>query len=227
MNVTEFSNEFDVLLNSNAIIKPFGSTQGILELDEYEKSVLLTEAQGQIVREIYTGASGESFEMTEGMRRSLDSLVNTDELYSTGGTSEVAIADIFTLPENIWFITYEQVKLKEGVYCKNNTAMDVIPIRQDEWAKTRNNPFRGPSKRKAVRLDRGNNKVEIICKYPIASYIIRYLRKPSPIILVDLEDLTIDGLNTKSECELNPVLHRVILERAVQLALLRNRQASK
>ena len=50
--------------------------------------------------------------------------------------------------------------------------------------------------------------------------MLKYLAKPSPIILEDLPDgLKIEGENKKSECKLNSILHRIILERAVILAL--------
>lgn len=51
------------------------------------------------------------------------------------------------------------------------------------------------------------------------SYKMRYIRKPKPIILVDLEDgLSIDGYTKKTECEIDSELHREILQRAVELA---------
>ena len=60
---------------------------------------------------------------------------------------------------------------------------------------------------------------ELISKYNITEYLIRYLVKPTPIILIDLEDgLTINGLDTITECNLNPVIHRTLLNLAVKLA---------
>lgn len=51
------------------------------------------------------------------------------------------------------------------------------------------------------------------------SYTIRYLKRPSPIILTDLEEgLSIQGISHKSRCELDESLHPVILKRAVELA---------
>jgi len=54
----------------------------------------------------------------------------------------------------------------------------------------------------------------------IGSYIIRYVRRPRPIILENLgsEGLTIDGVSTETTCELDPILHQEILQRAVELA---------
>ena len=79
MTNEEFSNEFDTLLNSYSTIEAFGKIPSTIELDEYEKSVFLTNAQEELVISIYDGKnlSGESFENTEEARRSLSSLVKT------------------------------------------------------------------------------------------------------------------------------------------------------
>lgn len=98
--------------------------------------------------------------------------------------------------------------------------MEVVPTAQDDLYKTSRNPFRGPNKRRVLRLDVEGKVVELISKFDIDKYQIRYLAKPEPIILIDLpEDLSINGLTKKTECILNPAIHRVILETAVNLAL--------
>ena len=84
----------------------------------------------------------------------------------------------------------------------------------------KNNPFRRPTKYKVIRLDPGDNLVELVSKYKIGTYLLRYLSRPNPIILEDLpNELTVNGENKERECELNPILHDTILTRAVQLAL--------
>ena len=227
MTIEEFSNEFDVLLNSYAANNPFGIGQGLTQLDEYEKSVLLTEAQESIVRDLYNGKlTGEGFESTEEQRRNLDSLVNTLELTSKD-ISKPKMSDnseFFQLPSDVWFITYESVFLSdESLGCKNNTRADVIPVRQDEYNSIKNNPFRGPSDKRVLRIDTGSSVIELISKYTIQSYFIKYLSKPKPIILQDItdENLSINGETNRMGCELNTVLHRTILERAVALAIKR------
>ena len=227
MTIEEFSNEFDVLLNSYAANNPFGIGQGLTQLDEYEKSVLLTEAQESIVRDLYNGKlTGDGFESTEEQRRNLDSLVNTLELTSKD-ISKPKMSDnskFFQLPPDVWFITYESVLLSdESLGCKNNTRVDVIPIRQDEYHSIKNNPFRGPSDKRVLRIDTGSSVIELISKYTIQSYFIKYLSKPKPIILQDItdENLSINGETERMECKLNTVLHRTILERAVALAIKR------
>ena len=227
MTIEEFSNEFDVLLNSYAANNPFGIGQGLTQLDEYEKSILLTEAQESIVRDLYNGKlTGDGFESTEEQRRNLDSLVNTLELTSKD-ISKPKMSDnseFFQLPSDVWFITYESVLLSdESLGCKNNTRADVIPIRQDEYNIIKNNPFRGPSDKRVIRIDTGSSVIELISKYTIQSYFIKYLSKPKPIILQDItdENLSINGETKRMGCELNTVLHRTILERAVALAIKR------
>lgn len=227
MTTEEFSNEFDVLFNSYITAKSFGVGQSLTELDEYEKSVLLTEAQEDIVKSLYNGKlTGEGFESTEEQRRSLDSLIKSAELTAVN-TPILGILNnskFFKLPSDIWFITYESALLTDdSLKCKNNTRVSVIPVRQDEYNILKDNPFRGPSDKRVLRMDIGTSVVELISKYNIQSYFIKYLSKPKPIILEDItnDNLSINGETQKMGCELNSVLHRTILERAVALAIKR------
>lgn len=231
MTNEEFSNEFDNLVNSNSIIKPFGVDSTPLEFDEYEKSTFLTKAQESVVISLYNGnLTGDSFEKTEELRRYLSNLVKT---YST--TNEVSgegltrNSHFFSIPEDTWFITYEAATSEDDkLGCAKGSIMEVVPVTQDELYKTKGNPFRMPNKRRMLRLDVGGNTVELISEYSIAEYQIRYLSKPEPIILVDLpESLSIDGLTKATECKLNPATHRVILETAVSLALKSRASAGK
>ena len=98
--------------------------------------------------------------------------------------------------------------------------MKVYPVRQDEYQVIRDNPFRGANDRRALRLDLSEGNVEIICKYLVSVYYIRYIKKVSPIILIDLSDgLSIEGQSKAKDCILHEALHQKILDRAVQLAL--------
>lgn len=127
----------------------------------------------------------------------------------------------FTIPEDVMFITYEYGK---HLYVKNNIPYTkeflVYVTSQDELDKVYKNPFRGPSDTRVLRLDYDSSTIELISNNNIYSYNIKYIRKPNPIILADLEeDLSINGQYKESECELDSSLHRIILERAVSLAL--------
>lgn len=54
----------------------------------------------------------------------------------------------------------------------------------------------------------------------LTKYVVRYIKRPNPIILTDLtaENLSIDNQTAVSECELDPIIHQDILQRAVELA---------
>lgn len=63
--------------------------------------------------------------------------------------------------------------------------------------------------------------IELIGNNPLkGTYTLRYVKKPSPIILTDLSeiDVSIDGRQSITECELPSNMHREILQRAVELA---------
>ena len=228
MTTQEFSDSFDTLVNSYATQFFSGEQASVRDvvLDEYEKSVFLTQAQEEIVINLYNGKNpyGDSFESTEEMRRYLDVLVKTKVYTEEDRTESIGIDSksvFYKLPEDLAFITMEQVTYEdEELKCYNGTSVVVYPTTQDEFSKIKNNPFRGPTKYKALRIDAGDNIVEIISKYNIGEYLIKYLSRPHPIILEDLPShLTINKESNRRECELNPILHNSILKRGVQLAL--------
>lgn len=230
MTNEEFSNEFDTLINSFSETLPFGKASSPLKFDEYEKSIFLTKAQESVVISLYNGKLlGDSFEKTEELRRYLSNLVktfSTEEKIKGEGLTEKSV--FFNIPEDTWFITYESVISDDNkLGCAKGSVLEVVPVTQDELYKTYRNPFRTTNKRRVLRLDTESYKVELISQYDISRYQIRYITKPDPIILIDLPDgLSINGdINNpekgtkKTECKLNPALHRMILDMAVQLAI--------
>ena len=65
-----------------------------------------------------------------------------------------------------------------------------------------------------------NNEAELVIgpRDTLSKYNVRYIKRPQAIILDDLDGVTLDGKSTKQECELDPILHQEILQRAVELA---------
>lgn len=228
MITQEFSDAFDTLVSSYRRFKDFDNKEILdsIEFNEYEKSYFLTKAQDELVIALYNGrnVSGESFESTEELRRYLSNLVKEARLQPITNTSGLVIgigsnSKFFTLPQDLWYITYEAVDI-DGARCSALSPMDVYPVTQDDYNKTKRNPFRGANDRRALRLDLSDGVIEIVCKYIVKDYYVRYLRKPKPIVLVNMpNNLTIDGVGKKSECELHEALHQRILERAVTEAL--------
>lgn len=228
MRIQDFSSGFDTLLSSYAIPARFGSTDnpGTIQLDEFEKSQLLTKSQEDTAIDLYSGRNslGASFEETEELRRYLSNLVKESSLSPIQTTTGILGIDsnskFFTLPDDLWFITYESVTLDEDAPCGAGSRLDVIPVRQDEYNKIRKNPFRGANNRRALRLDLSDGVIEIVSKFTVTKYYIRYMRKLRPIILANLgNDASIRGVSEVTECELPETLHQRILDRAVMMAL--------
>lgn len=228
MTTLEFSNQFDVLVSSYTRFRDFDDREprDTIEFDEYEKSLYLTKAQEELVKGLYTSKNqfGESFEQTEELRRYLASLIEEAELdpITTSDGKPLGMessSKFFTLPSDCWFITYEGVNISDGK-CESTSSLQVIPVRQDEYHKLKKNPFRGANDRRALRLDLSEGNVEIVSKYTVTKYYLRYLKKLNPIILVNLpNDVSIDGRNKSQTCELHESLHQRILELAVRMAL--------
>lgn len=219
MNVQELSNLFDTLLQPYITKDNFGK-QNTLAFDEYEKSIFLTKAQEQIVLELY-----QELEQSEEVRKYLSNLIKTDNYAPVGEQDETLINNNFKsykveISNDILFMIYEQCTLSNENNCINNKIVSVVPTIHDDLDKVLKNPFKSPNRRKVIRLD-FDNKIELISKYNISNYKVRYLKKPNPIILVALEDnLSINNGDTKvSNGETNPILHERIVQRAVQLAV--------
>lgn len=219
MNVQELSNLFDTLLQPYITKDNFGK-QNTLAFDEYEKSIFLTKAQEQIVLELY-----QELEQSEEVRKYLSNLIKTDNYAPVGEPDETLINNNFKsykvdISNDILFMIYEQCTLSDKNNCIDNKIVSVVPTIHDDLDKVLKNPFKSPNSRKVIRLD-FDNKIELISKYNISNYKVRYLKKPNPIILVALEDnLSINNGDTKvSNGETNPILHERIVQRAVQLAV--------
>ena len=219
MDVQELSNLFDTLLQPY-ITKDISGEQNTLAFDEYEKSIFLTKAQEQIVLELY-----QELEQSEENRKYLSNLIKTGNYVPIGEQDETLINSNFKsykvdISNDILFMIYEQCTLSDENNCINNKIVSVVPTIHDDLDKVLKNPFKSPNSRKVIRLD-FDNKIELISKYNISNYKVRYLKKPNPIILVALEDnLSINNGDTKvSNGETNPILHERIVQRAVQLAV--------
>lgn len=217
MNNPEFSNEFDVLYNNITSNQAPG-------LNEYEKSVLLTKAQNEIVKNYFNPKGNkyqEGFDSSAKRQIDFSELTTTSKIVATAtGTTYDKRGKLYSLPDNLMIIIQESVDT-------NNGTLQVVPIRFDEYMRLMSKPYKEPLKWQAWRLITDSSTLinaEIIAHSSdvINSYNIRYIRKPRPIVLVDLSteygDLTIDGVGTASECELNSEIHPEILQRAVEMA---------
>lgn len=238
MTIQEFSEQFDVLLNSSFIANDFGeqSSKIDIQLDEYEKSVFLTQAQEQLVINLYNGRNieGLSFESAEESRRYLKELtVNVNpniEPLDPLDPAYTIYPDVYKVDSsaisNMLFITREvalfdinNITNPKPWQNGNNLIVEVVPITQDEYNRTKRNPYKKFNEDRILRIEFGN-KWYLHSKYPISQYEVDYIRKPLPIVLYsNASDVpSIDGETYNQTSELNPILHRTILLEAVKLA---------
>ena len=253
MTTQEFSNAFDTLLNSYASKAQFGdqaSSQEIV-LDEYEKSIFLTQAQDIIVKQ-YFERTNANLGFDESERRQVDfsnliTVASTSTRESSAGFNDHSW--IFNMPsKNISVGPQSQIQSKilfilneRLVLTKSNSVTKtfvVVPINYHEFDRQMSKPFAQPLKKQAWRLleDDSNSQTTDVTKAEIvptdvayklvstggysATYKVRFIRRPRPIVLVPLSEagISIDGISEVSECELNPILHMDILNKAVELA---------
>ena len=226
MTNSEFSNEFDILFNNIMSNQAPG-------LDAYEKSVFLTKAQEDIVLAYYTGRNeyGDYLEGTEEVRQYLYTLIKDVEGHSLEDEDDEKMLIGISSNSKFYFIDeYYLAILSEHVKTTDDSLVNVIPVTTDEYLKIKDNPFRGPSKRRVLRLDvhcaasdNNDNEYlarvqELVTNVNIKEYVARVLLKPKPIILEDLSGLKINGESNETPCTLDSSLHRKILDRAVLLA---------
>lgn len=225
MTTQEFSNEFDVLYNNIMSNQAPG-------LDEYEKSVFLTKAQLEILKNYFNPKGnkyGQGFD--ENAKRQIDFstliTVAKPSQYTPGG-SYVKFDDrsqLYKMPQDILLMLNETgINTVDGV----KRLISIIPMNYEEYARLMSKPWKQPLKNQGWRLFQSTGGVdfisEVVIKYnsSLADYKIRYVKRPKPIILANLADeysnVSIEGINTITECELDPILHPEILQRAVELA---------
>jgi hypothetical protein len=203
MTVNEISNEFDVLAQSAA-----SSPANWGYFNEYEKSVFLTKAQEQIVIAAYTGnLNGTPYEGSEELRQYLRA-ITVEKTLSLKDEDDTVVA---VYPDDLMFVVEEDAMV-------DGKRAIVVPIKQDHLFKILNNPFRGPNSRRLIKEDIDNQIVLHYSRKP-EKYNIKYIRRPQPIVLQNIGDLEIEGVSTVSECELNEILQRKIIDLAVRLAL--------
>ena len=244
MTTQEFSDSFSTLLNSYNTQAEFGDQASRREivLDEYEKSVLLTQAQDIIVKSYYDrtlNAQGQGFDDTSRRQADFSSLITVAELSTYSAPSGSVKYDnrgiFFQLPTTsgntpaVLMIQNEKLLQMESTTVVKEYV--IKPISYAEYDRQMSKAYGKPLKRQAWRLFQNPNSgfdiiSEVIPRETLANgqswkYRVRYVRRPKPIILESLvgTGLTIDGIDAKTECELNPILHVDILNKAVELAI--------
>lgn len=212
MTAQEFSSEFDLLYNNISSAQAPGLT-------EYEKSVFLTKAQDEIIKNYFTNVQGgnkyqQGVEDSEKRYADFSSLLTVAVLNAE--TTNIVPFDergkIFKLPDGT---TAKKVMIviteifKTGKTTSENedpplTSYQVIPLKFDEYIRLMSKPSSDPLKKQVWKLmgnsESGNGSIEIVPHWKekdnnINKLILKYIRKPYPIILEDLspQGLSIEG----------------------------------
>jgi hypothetical protein len=225
MTTQEFSSEFDILYNNIMSNAAPG-------LDEYEKSVFLTKAQEEILKNYFNPKGNkyqEGFDDNEKRQIDFSSLVTVITIPSYSNSQYIKIDDrslLFLMPNDMLFALNEVCEITEN---NINRLVNVVPISFIEYSRLISKPYKRPLKNQCWRLisssSEKNRVLELILPFGSivpGSYRIRYVSRPAPIILVDLSTeypgLSINGITSVTECELDPSIHYEILQRAVELA---------
>lgn len=226
MTSEEFNREFDVLYNNVA-------SNMAPELNGYEKSVFLTEAQNQFVLRCFN----HNIDSTDG---GYDG--SQKRQYDLSSITKVSIANpvIFSQNERMNFVSSDAIIFKcpddcflivnESVFDDTLNSYVVKPINYQEYERLMGKPYKYPFKREAWRLTTNafdDEYIEIIGRFKgeHITYKCRYVPILPPIIIEDLSTLmsglTINGYSEVTECILPEECHRTILE----LAVMRAKQA--
>lgn len=236
MTAEEFSNQFDVLYNNITSNQAPGLT-------EYEKTVFLTKAQNEIVKNYFTANSkGNNIQQgfDDSAKRQADfSCLMVSKVVNSGtlptGYSKIDPREdtaVYKFPTDVFIAINETIILSKP----SGRILQVVPLRYDEYLRLMSKPYKRPLKYQAWRLintgtsdgSSSDKYVEIITGpgQTIQEYNIRYIRFPKPIIVGPLDGLTVNGYvftgdseGTPTEgCELDPIIHEDILQRAIELA---------
>lgn len=236
---SEWEERFDVLYNNITSNQAPG-------LNTHEKCVFLTKGQDEILKNHFT-ANSKGNDIAQGYddspKRQIDfSMLTTSSEVSSFDTAKFDTrtnSKSVSLPTGIMMIINELIQVT-----RNSKTVNLVvkPLRFDEYDRYMSKPFARPLVRQAWRLIDSDsaNKADIVVGPgdTISKYIVRYIRKPKPIIIGDLDGLTIDGYQYgtnaakdaspqttpptgpgyTSGCELDPMLYEEILQRAVELA---------
>ena len=152
------------------------------------------------------------------------------DLVEQEGTTDV----LFILNEKLVQVFSEINNGEETIVGKKNFV--IVPISYKEYDREMSKAYSQPLKKQAWRLFQNQAtgfdvNSELIPRFNVVTsqsetqkvsfvYKIRYVKRPRPIVLEDLpDDLEIDGVAKESECELNPIIHIDILNKAVELAI--------
>jgi len=230
MELLEISDLIDTKLNTFS---------GGLSVDEYEKSLYLTQAQLMVYNEMLS-AFESSGDLSKEMEPFLKETILTTPVETRTGIT-IASSIFFILPADVRKLVYEEVELSsQSSALLNGKIAKVIFSKLSDVSRKLRCPFNEPNYEEVIRVSAQDNITvtpgvdplpDIITIDPvvellpptgaeIAQYRIKYLEKVPPIILEDLpDDLNIEGVSTATNSKYNSQRLNKIIDLAVTLIL--------
>lgn len=155
MTTTEFSNQFDLLFNNISSNQAPG-------LNEYEKSVFLTKAQDEIVKNYFQAESNgntikKGFDDTAIRQMDFSDLIMSKTLTEEQEEPDVdprALVYKISKDDRVYIIINESLYLmvNQGGKLKVNGIRQVVPIKYTEYMRLMSKPFKEPLKNMAWRI---------------------------------------------------------------------------
>jgi hypothetical protein len=224
MTYSELSDAMDVLSNRYAQTK----NVSLAVFDEYEKSLLLTKAANDIVKQIMV-----SYDRNEKIKKQLLSITKSAQIGTifAADPSLLVRADsiVFELPDDVLYVVAESIRDADNAILRK-----IKPLKDDEAYYSFDNPFRASERGYAWRdsitlVDGGVTKKysEIITDIQVTDsprYYLKYISKIPPFIVTDsLEDASIEGVSTNNNLNATApldMLHEKILDAAIVLGYM-------
>jgi len=277
MTSLEFSNSFDIRYNNIMSNQSPG-------LDEYEKSVVLTAAELELVKNTFNPKGNKYQEgYDDSAKRQYDFSTITEIKRYTKGFShydilgnetqeedlnEINFREIlqyagdlqdyigmdqtsvfpmrtrdinvhrykYTLPKDFMYFISEEAELERLINGRKVYRNAIVtPIDYNQLTMLRGSTYKFPVQNECWRVLNKREittDAEILTPYAseIVNYAMRYVRKPKPIILINIGNVygtTIDGewgeglpddVSDAQVCELPEAMHDEIVQRAVEIA---------
>lgn len=170
-------------------------------------SILLTQAQEKVVRQVILNG----LDKDEHNRRVVSRLIRD---YSTTDFKRYKWKNAFVvkLPQRYMYLLEDYV----------NDNIRVVPKSYDYVHANKDNPFEKPKKEEYFwRIVHKDGAIIVTDGSELKSYNLSYLVRPTPIITKILDPAkSIEGVYEQTNCKLDPIVHRDIVNMAGKLAEL-------
>lgn len=216
MDRQEFSYRFDILYNNI-------SSNAAPGINEYEKSVFLTKAQDEIVKNYFNARGNkyrEGFEETEKRKMDFSNILVVK--YYDKGQDVTADAKgkgivpfhkkgiLYEWPDDLLFVADETVVTDQDI------TLSVVPMDNINYMRLMSKPYQYPTRSQCWRMvhtipnalrnmTTGSKTfyTELVTSLNIETYTLRYVKQPYPIILCTIGDRTSSPVEVVNDLSIN------------------------